>query len=238
MISVVGTTGLGRVAGVPVGRPAALLRVVADRPDQHVIVLAPQHAASAARVQADLVSAARPSARVEVVVSRHHALTLALVAERTLRAVEGTGTADLTTLLESELTSARSLLWCPSVWRLLGVGVALGPRLRSVTGGPGFFVELGDRPRFDHGHDGWRPRSEDRLYGTGVLPELMITQLGEPPDRVDIEIESGAPYAPPSARLLTALAPETPVDAVDSVDTVDTVDTDAIIDNPQESEAA
>jgi len=223
LISVVGTTGLGRVAGVPVGRPAALLRVVADRPDRHVIVLASQHAASAARVQADLVSAARPSARVEVVVSHHHALTLTLVAERTLRAAERTGTAELTALLESELTRARSLLWCPSVWRLLGVGLALGPRLRSVTGGPGFFVELGDRPRLDHGHDGWRPRSEDRLYVTGVLPELMITQLGEAPDRVDIEVESGAPYAPPSARLLTALAPEA---------------LDHIIDNPQESEAA
>lgn len=231
LISVVGTTGLGRVAGVPVGSPAGLLRVVADRPDRHVIVLAPQHAASAARVQADLVSAARPSARVDVVLSHHHALTLALVAERTLEAVDRTGTADVERALAAELDSARSLLWCPSVWRLLGVGLALGPRLRSVAGERGFFVELGDRPRFDDGRDGWRPRAEDRLYGTGSYPALMITQLGEAPDQVDIEVESGAPYAPPSARLLTALAPES------YVATADSVDTDGHID-PQESEAA
>ena len=43
LIAVVGTSGLGRVAGVPGGSPAALLRVVADQPDQEVVVLSPEH---------------------------------------------------------------------------------------------------------------------------------------------------------------------------------------------------
>ena len=224
LISVVGTTGLGQVAGVPVGRPAALLRVVANRPDRHVIVLAPRHAESAARVQADLVSAARPSARVEIVMSHHHALTLTLVAERSLRAAERTPTTDLVELLALELAAARSLVWCPSVWRLTGAGLDLRQRLRSFVEGPGFVVELGDRPQL-HPADGWRPSAGDRLFTADQLPvPLMITQLGAAASLIDTEIDPGAPYAPRAARLLTVLTPETTAAGT--------------TDHPQESEAA
>ena len=208
VIAVVGSTGLGRIAGLPVGRPASLLQVVAERPDQLVLMLAPRYAATTAREQADLVAAARPNARVDVVISDHHPLTLTLVADRALRAAERTGAADVTPIVEADLAAARSLVWCPSAWQLRGADLTLGQRLRALSGGPGFFLELGRRPWLGAARNGWRPRSGDRLYTVGPTPDLLTAQLGvTAPARVRVGVAPGAPYAARAARLLTALLP-------------------------------
>jgi hypothetical protein len=250
LISVVGSSGLGQVAGVPVGRPASLLRVVAERPDQLVVVLAPWHAATAARRQADLVAAARPSARVEVLASQHHALTLTLVAERLLRTAQWSeGGDDVLRRAEEMLASARSLVWSPSVWWLHG-GITLGQRLRCFRSAPGLFLELGQRSRLTESRQGWLPGPGGRLYGVAPSPELMAAQLGTCVlHQVDTEIEPGAPYASSATRLLTALpADSLPADSL-STDSppVESFPPDRVAgpgplthdsDLPQESEAA
>ena len=136
LIAVVGTGGFGRVAGVLGGSPAALLRVVAERPDQQVVVLTPDHSLATAQRQADLVAAARPSAQVSVLASAHHALTLTLVADRVLESAPWmTGSADFLGAVRTELSTARSLVWSPSAWRLRGVHLSLGVRFRCLVDG-------------------------------------------------------------------------------------------------------
>ena len=240
LIAVVGTSGLGRVAGVPSGSPAALLRVVADQPDQEVVVLTPEHTESTARRQADLVAAARPSARVSVLASQHHALTLTVAADRILEAVPWmTGTDAFLELVRAELSTARSLVWSPSAWRLRGVDLSFGARLRCLVDGRGPILELGRLATTPSA--GWRARSGDHLYTAGPVPDRLEIQLDSGRrHRVDTEIEDN-PYAPRSVQLLTAL-PATPVGAVEAPDMRPAAPHDPPIDRPdtvtQESEAA
>ncbi len=242
LIAVVGTSGLGHVAGVPSGSPAALLRVVADQPDQEVVVLTPEHTESTARRQADLVAAARPSARVSVLASAHHALTLTVAADRILESAPWmTGTDAFLELVRAELSTARSLVWSPSAWRLRGVDLSLVARLRCLVDGRGPILELGRRATTPPG--GWRARSGDHLYTAGPVPDRLEVQLDSGRrHRVDTEIEDN-PYAPRSAQLLTALR-ATPVRAVETSGAQPAAPHDPPIDRPrpdtvtQESEAA
>ena len=242
LIAVVGTSGLGRVAGVPSSSPAALLRVVADRPDQQVVVLAPDHTLATAQRQADLVAAARPSAQVSVLASPHHALTLTVVADRILASSPWlTGTEEFLGRVRAELSTARSLVWSPSAWRVRGVPLSLGARLRCLVGGRGPILELD--PQTSTARDGWRPRADDHVFLAGPVPDRLAAQLG--PGRrqlVDTEIED-SPYAPRPARLLTALA-ATPADTAGSPGPKTSTPLDPPIDRSrptavtQESEAA
>jgi len=242
LIAVVGTSGLGRVAGVPSGSPAALLRVVADQPDQEVVVLTPAHTESTARRQADLVAAARPSARVSVLASQHHALTLTVAADRVLESAPWmTGTDAFLELVRAELSTARSLVWSPSAWRLRGVDLSLGARLRCLVDGRVPVLELGQRATTVP--DGWRARSGDLLYTVGSVPDRLEVQLDSGRlHRVDTRIED-SPYAPRSAQLLTAL-PATAARAVRAPEVRPSTPHDPPIDRPrpdtvtQESEAA
>ena len=242
LIAVVGTSGLGRVAGVPSGSPAALLRVVAERPDQEVVVLTPEHTEATARRQADLVAAARPSARVSVLASPHHELTLTVAADRVLESARWmTGMDAFLELVRAELSTARSLVWSPSVWRLRGVDLSLGARLRCLVHGRGPILELGQRASSTP--NGWRPRSDDLLYTAGPVPARLEIQLDSGrPHRVDTQIEE-SPYAPRTARLLTALR-ATPVRAMETPDVRPSTPHDPPTDRPrldtvaQESEAA
>ncbi len=242
LIAVVGTSGLGRVAGVPGGSPAALLRVVADQPDQEVVVLTPEHTESSARRQADLVAAARPSARVSVLASRHHALTLTVAADRILESAPWmTGMDAFLDLVRAELSTARSLVWSPSAWRLRGVDLSLGARLRCLVGGRGPILELGQRAITTP--DCWRPRAGELLYTAGPIPARLEVQLdGGRHHSVDTQIED-SPYAPRSAQLLTAL-PATPARAAEAPVSRPPTPNDSSTDRPrhdtvtQESEAA
>ena len=242
LIAVVGTSGLGRVAGVPGGSPAALLRVVADQPDQEVVVLTPEHTESTAQRQADLVVAARPSARVSVLASPHHVLTLTVVADRILESAPWmTGMDAFLELVRTELTTARSLVWSPSTWRLRGVELSLGARFRSLVDGRGPILELGRRASTTP--DGWRPRSDDLLYTAGPVPARLEVQLDSGHRHsVDTQIEDGQ-YPAGSAHLLTAL-PATPVRAAEAPEVRPSTPHDPATDRPrpdavtQESEAA
>ncbi len=204
LITVVGTSGLGRVAGVPSSSPAALLRAVADRPDQQVVVLTPERTMTTAQRQVDLVAAARPSAQVSVLVSPHHALTLTLVADRVLESAPWmTGTEDFLDLARAELSTAQSLVWSPSAWRLPGFHLSLGARLRCLVGGRGPILELG--PPVSTTRDGWTPPADHRIFTAGPVPTRLAAQLGSRRQSADTEIEDN-PYAPRRAWLLTALA--------------------------------
>lgn len=210
LISVAGSTGLGQVAGVSGSSPAALLTVVARQPDQQVVLLVPGHAATAARRQADLLTAARPDARVEVMISHHHALTLTLVAREILGATAwSAGTDEFVEAVRARLTSVRSLVWGPSVWRLRGTGSALGTRMRCLTGRQDPVVELGAPARIRPGFDGWGLRPRDRVYVSRLAPDLLLGQLGvHRPLLLDTAIEPHAPYAARSAHLLTVVPSE------------------------------
>ena len=242
LIAVVGTSGLGRVAGVPSGPPAALLRVVADRPDQEVILLTPEHTESTAQRQAELVAAARPSARVSVLASTHHALTLTVASDRILESAPWmTGMDAFLELVRAELSTARSLVWSPSAWRLRGGELSLGTRLRCLVHGQGPILELGRRASTMP--DGWRPRSDDVLYTAGPVPARLEVRLDSGRRHsVDTQIEDG-PYPPRSVLLLTAL-PATPVRAAEAPDVRPSTPHDPATDRPrpdavtQESEAA
>lgn len=228
LIAVVGSSGLGRVAGVPSSSPAALLRVVADRPDSEVVVLCPEHLRASTQQQADLVAAARPAARVSVIATAHHALTLTVVADRVLTTNPWlTGVDELSRMLRTELSAARSLVWSPSAWRLRGVGLGVGARIRCLVGGPSPIVEVA--PRREGARDGWRAAADDRLFTAAALPAQLADQLGDSvPRQVDTMIIDSC-YAGRSTRLLTALrvradhdstshrpaappAPDTPID--------------------------
>lgn len=250
LIAVVGTGGFGRVAGVLGGSPAALLRVVAERPDQQVVVLTPDHSLATAQRQADLVAAARPSAQVSVLASAHHALTLTLVADRVLESAPWmTGSADFLGAVRTELSTARSLVWSPSAWRLRGVHLSLGVRFRCLVDGGDPILELGTRaasPRAgvaDTARAGWHPRSDDRVLTAGPVPGRLAAQLrGHRQQSVDIVIEHG-PYAPRPTRLLTVLAGAS-ADTSSPPDPKGSTPLDPPIDRPrpttvtQESEAA
>lgn len=216
LIAVVGTSGLGRVAGVLSGSPAALLRVVADRPDTDVVVLTSGHARASAQRQADLVAAARPSARVSVITSPHHALTLTVVADRVLAAAPWLSSADdLRGLLRTELSRARSLVWSPAAWRLRGVDLGVGARLRSLVGGRNPVLDIA--PATDIGPDGWLPAAGDRVYTTGPLPAPLTDRLdGHHPQRVTTLVEDSR-FASGSAWLLTSV-PFGPVTGTGSTD--------------------
>ena len=204
LIAVVGTSGLGRVAGVSTGSPAALLRVVADRPDTEVVVLSPEHLVTTAQRQADLVAAARPAARVSVITSSHHALTLTVIADRVLTANPWlTGTDELRGLLRTEMARAHSLIWSPAAWRLRGVRLGVGARLRSLFGGRSQIFELA--PHRSSSSDGWHPADDDRVFLAGPVPaplrDLLIVGASQ---RVDTHVEDSR-HTTGSACLLTAL---------------------------------
>ena len=213
LISVVGSTGLGQVCGVPADRPAALLESVVGHQDRSVLVLAPRYAEHAARRQADLLVAARPGARVRVLASAHHALTLTLVADRVQRsgAVAPAAAEDAVPGL---LAQARSLVWSPSIWRLGAPWPGLVARLRSLGAEPGFFLELGSGPYARDARHDWCPSLDQRLHGVrahdgDATPELLARQLGPIVlHQVGTTIHPGAPYTPRGSRLLTILPPE------------------------------
>jgi hypothetical protein len=204
LITVVGSSGYGRVAGVPSSSPAALLRVVADRPDTDVVVLTSLPAQASAQRQAELVAAARPSARVSVISSPHHALTLTVVADRVLTTAPYlTGPDELRRLLGTELARARSLVWSASAWRLRGVGSGIADRLRWLVTGRSPVLETG--PSTDTGRGAWSAATGDQVYAAGPLPAPLADQLDpEHLNRVDTTIVDSR-YAPGSAWLLTAL---------------------------------
>lgn len=195
LISVAGSSGLGEVAGIAGSSPAALLQIAARQPDHQVVVLAPAHGADTVRRQAELLRAARPAARVELVVSRHHALTLSLVAHEILAAGIITSVDDFVEAVHAGLTRARSLVWGPSVWRLRGTGCSLGTRLRCLTGRRDPVVELGSSVTGPAG-DAWRLRPGDRVYGSRSTPALLLRQLGQHhPVLVTTGIDPTDPYA-------------------------------------------
>ncbi len=233
LIVVVGSSGLGRVAGVLSSSPAALLRVVADRPDSEVVVLCPETLQTSARQQADLVAAARPSARVSVITSTHHALTLTVVADRVLTTSPWlTGTDELRVLLRTELAAARSLVWSPAAWRLRGVGLSVGARLRCLVRAGSPIVELAPRPGLTQ--DSWRTATEHELVSAAVLPTHLADQLGDRGARQVDTMIIDSRWAGRSSQPLTALrvlgdhvtdshppapptAPDTPIDRPRSV---------------------
>lgn len=204
LIAIVGSSGLGRVAGVPGSSPAALLRVVADRPDSEVVVLCPEHLQSSTQQQADLVAAARPAARVSVIASAHHALTLTVVADRVLTTSPWlTGIDELVGTLRTELSAARSLVWSPTAWRLRGVGLGVGARLRCLVGGRSPIVEV--VPRRADARDGWRAATDDQLVTVAALPAQLTDQLRDACLRQVDTMITDSRYGGSSTCLLTAL---------------------------------
>ena len=202
-------------------------------------MLASLPAQASAQRQADLVAAARPSARVSVISSPHHALTLSVVADRVLRTAPYlTGTDEFRALLRTELSRARSLVWSPSAWRLRSVDAGVGARLRWLVTGRRPVLET--VPAADADHDGWSASTGDQVYAAGPLPAPLIDQLDACRlNRVDTTITDSR-YPSGTTWLLTAL----PVGAADSGSTPAPAPYDTPIDRPgssvvtPESEAA
>lgn len=209
LITVAGSTGLGQVAGISSTHPAALLRAVEAQPSDHVIALAPWHAASAAREQAHVVLAARPQARVCVLPLTHHALTLTLIGAAALE-LEHTpdGWSEpggAVQLIKQAAARSRSLVWFPRAWGLDEPEPSVAQRAASLFKAQGFFTEVG-AAGLAAGRTGisWAPN--EVVCAAGDPPALLRSQLGSSDcAAVDVRPEPGAPYANKVSVELTGL---------------------------------
>lgn len=209
LIAVAGSTGLGQVAGISSTHPAALLKALQTQPSDHVIVLAPQHAASVAREQAHVVLAARPEARVCVLALSHHALTLTLIGavalelEQTPNGWSEPGGA--VQVIREAAARSRSLVWFPRAWGLHKPEPSLGQRAASLFKAQGFFAEVGT-DGLAAGRTGisWAP--DELVCAAGEPPALLRSQLGGSScTAVEVSPEAGAPYASKASVELTGL---------------------------------
>lgn len=209
LIAVAGSTGLGQVAGVSSTHPTALLDALEAQPSDHVIALAPMHAASVVREQAHVVLAARPQARVCVLALTHHALTLTLIGAVALELEHApNGWSDpsgAVQVIKEAAARSRSLVWFPRAWGLHKPEPSVGQRAASLFKAQGFFAEVGT-DGLAAGRTGisWAP--DELVCAAGEPPPLLRSQLGDSScTAVDVSPEPGAPYANKASVELTGL---------------------------------
>ena len=210
LIAVAGSSGLGRVAGIPAARPGALLAALTATPERHVALLVPRHAATAARQQAHVAIAGRPELRVCVLPLDHHALTLTVIGATVLE-LEGPGRGwtdpgEAVQLLQQSAARSRSFVWYPRVLSLSDPAATWRQRVRSILGARGFFTELGSRTGLEPGRAGVSPRPDEVWYCAGPPPRLLQAQLGGQTWRaLPVATEPSTPYATGTSVELTGL---------------------------------
>jgi hypothetical protein len=101
------------------------------------------------------------------------------------------------------MARAHSLIWSTAAWRLRGVRLGVGARLRSLVGGQSQIVELA--PHRSSSGDGWHPADDDQVFLAGPVPaplrDLLIVGASQ---RVDTHVEDSRHTTGPAC-LLTAL---------------------------------
>ena len=213
LITVLGTSRLGRATGLPVGEPAGLLDAVGGATGDHILLLTPLDRAGDAREQAHVLLAADTRARVSVLPLAHHALTLALVADEVLRRPD-VADADPTTvwqLVRQSAARSRSLVWHPRLRGLADHTRTPGELLRDLGRAPGWFCELGPDGSFavTLGRHGARFRPGETVLHAGEAPPLLKAQLGDV-RAVPVMVEvAPAPYRSRRSIEVTVLSPPT-----------------------------
>jgi hypothetical protein len=197
-IAVAGSSGLGRVIGVPT-EPAGLLAALPNPRPGHVLLLAPAHLAAFARAQAHVAIAAHPDLRVAVLPLAHHGLTLTLIASAVLelagspRSWDEPGAA--VQLVAQSSARSRSIVWHPRVFGLRQPVPSLSESAASLVKAFGFFAEVGTGTGLARGSRGFAPELGEDLHVAGELPPLLADQLGDiPVSTVPVTSEPGAPY--------------------------------------------
>ncbi|MBO0810952.1 MAG: hypothetical protein J2P23_02780 [Microlunatus sp.] len=190
-----GASGLGAAKGLLDPGPFGLLPIVESTGSgaaEHLLYLVPWHLRVSAREQAHVLLARQPTARVCVLATDHHPLTLALVgsvlgdlARDGVWSNPGHGVQ----LAHQALEGSRSLIWHPQRFR------------------PGYLTQLGD------------DADRARLARLELQPQALLYVGSDPPSRlaaalsghrasrVDVTTESDAPYRSRGAVELTAMLP-------------------------------
>lgn len=200
LVAVCGSSGLDDVVGISSSDRTALLRATSAHPADHVIVLAPRHAASVAREQAHVLVAADPSKRVCVLPLGHHAFSLTVIARNILSdSTWLTGRSDpgaAVQLIRQSATRSRSLVWYPHVWGLKQPTPTIPQLVLGLVGKPGFFSEVGVPAGLVRSRDGDLIGERDVLYVPADPPATLQSELGDAETiSVPVTVDPSRPYA-------------------------------------------